>query len=136
MKCPRCHEGDLFPPNTLYKPAKFSEMNEACAKCGQNFEPELGFYYGAMYVSFGISTAIFIAVWIGMALVLEEVTIGMMLIALTIASVGLLPLNFRLSRAMWINIFVGYAGPAAQIPRKNYTAKSPAAEPALLAEQK
>ena len=76
------------------------------------------------------------AVWIGMSLVMDEVTIGMMLIALTIASVGLLPINFRLSRAMWINMFVSYEGPAAEIPHKNHTLKSVAPKPVALAEQK
>ena len=126
MKCPRCHEGDLFPPNTLYQPTKFSDMHSDCSNCGQPYEPELGYYYGAMFVSYGISTAIFIAVWVAMAFMFDEITIGMMVIALTIAVVILLPLNFRLSRAMWINMFVGYEGPSKQITRKKPYAKSPA----------
>ena len=132
MKCPRCQEGDLFPAGTLLHPARFSEMNKSCAKCGQDFEPGLGFYYGAMYASFGFNTLIFIAVWVGMALTLEEVMIGTMVIVLAVVSVALLPLNFRLSRALWINIFVDYEGPAADIPRKkDYTQEMPAKPAAL-----
>lgn len=33
-------------------------MPAACSVCGQAFEPEVGFYWGAMYVSYGFSTFI------------------------------------------------------------------------------
>ncbi|MFD2244721.1 DUF983 domain-containing protein [Pontibacter ruber] len=113
-KCPRCHDGDMFPKGTLYNFRKFSDMHEKCDCCGQPFEPETGFYYGAMFVSYGFSTAIFIAVWIALSLLTEEVTMFMMIVALVISVVALLPLNFRLSRSIWINFFVRYAGPCKQ----------------------
>jgi hypothetical protein len=34
-----------------------------------------------------------------------------------VIAVGLLPVTFRLSRAMWINIFIRYEGPCALIPK-------------------
>jgi uncharacterized protein (DUF983 family) len=110
-KCPRCHEGDMFPKGTLYNVRKFAEMHEKCACCGQPFEPEVGYYYGAMFVSYGFSTAIFIAVWIALSMITEEVTMLMMIIALVVSVVILLPINFRLSRSIWINFFVRYKGP-------------------------
>ena len=85
-KCPRCHEGDMFPKGTLYNPRKFSVMNEKCSCCGQFFEPEPGYYYGAMFVSYAFSTAIFIAVWIALSFLVEEVTMAMMIAVLLVAS--------------------------------------------------
>lgn len=49
-KCPRCRQGDIF-----VKPLKLSDpvnMPEKCAYCGQKTEPEPGFYFGAMFLSY------------------------------------------------------------------------------------
>lgn len=117
-KCPRCHEGEMFPPGTLYSPSKFSEMNKFCTCCGQDFEQEPGYYYGAMYVSFGMSTGIFLAVLLVLSFLVEEITFPMVIISVLAVSIGLMPIMFRLSRAIWINIFIHYEGPCSQIPRK------------------
>ena len=58
-KCPKCHEGRMFPAHTLYHPAKFNKMNARCEVCNQSFEPEPGFYFGSMFVSYGVNTAFF-----------------------------------------------------------------------------
>ncbi len=110
-KCPRCHTGNMFAEGTFYNFRKFANMNEKCSCCGQAFEPEPGYYYGAMFVSYAFSTAIFIAVWIGLSFFVEEVTLPMMIVSLIISVVVLLPVNFRLSRSIWINIFIRYQGP-------------------------
>jgi uncharacterized protein (DUF983 family) len=112
-KCPRCHEGDMFPKGTLYNVSKFAQMNEKCSCCGQYFEPETGYYYGAMFVSYGFSTAIFIGVWILLSMLVEEVTLPMMIVALIVSVIALLPINFRLSRSIWIHIFIRYKGPCS-----------------------
>lgn len=110
MKCPRCHEGDMFPSHSLYKPTKFDKMNASCSHCKQSFEPEPGFYFGAMFVSYAINTFLFIASWIILYFLVEEVTLWMMIAVLLVVVVGFLPVIFRLSRAIWINIFVSYKG--------------------------
>ena len=92
-------------------------MYPNCPCCGQTFEPEPGYYYGAMYVSFGFSTAIFLGVLFLLSLVVEEVTMAMVLGLVVAIAVGLLPVTFRLSRAVWINIFIRYEGPCAAIPQ-------------------
>jgi ribosomal protein S27AE len=117
-KCPRCHEGEMFPPGTLYSPRKFSEMNKFCTCCGQDFVQEPGYYYGAMYVSFGMSTGIFFGVLLVLSFLVEEITFPMVITAVLVISIGLMPVMFRLSRAIWINIFIHYEGPCSQIPRK------------------
>lgn len=92
-------------------------MHAHCPCCNQTFEPEPGYYYGAMYVSFGFSTAIFLGVLVVLSLLVEEITMGMVLGLVAVIAIGLLPLTFRLSRAIWINIFIRYEGPCATIPR-------------------
>jgi len=116
-KCPRCREGNMFTTGNLYS-RQFSDMYPNCPCCGQTFEPEPGFYYGAMYVSFGLSTGIFLAVILALNFLVEEITLPMVLISVIIIVLGLLPIMFRLSRAIWINIFIHYEGPCSDIPRK------------------
>lgn len=94
-------------------------MNKNCASCGQSFEPEPGYYFGAMFVSYAINTAFFVAVWIALKVLVSEITLTMMIVALLIVVLGLLPLTFRWSRVLWISIFVRYQGDSKSIPFKN-----------------
>lgn len=50
MTCPRCEQDKLFvTPMKLSNPLA---MHKQCSACGQRFEPEPGFYYGAMFISY------------------------------------------------------------------------------------
>ncbi len=51
LKCPKCHEGDQFPTPTFSFQKSF-DMHDSCPCCGQDFMPEPGFYYGAMFISY------------------------------------------------------------------------------------
>jgi uncharacterized protein (DUF983 family) len=110
VKCPRCREGNMFSAGTLYHPKKFMEMNKNCECCGQSFEPEPGYYFGAMFISYAFNTAFFIGVWWMLLFVVDEISMPMMLGVLLFVVIGLLPLTFRWSRVLWINIFVRYVG--------------------------
>ena len=117
QKCPRCHEGDMFPKGTLYTP-KFADMHQYCACCGQDLEPEPGYYFGAMYVSFAFNVGIFLVALLVLSQLVEEVTTTMVLTLILSVVIGFLPVIFRLSRALWINIFIRYEGPCSQIVHK------------------
>lgn len=106
-KCPKCHVGDMFIPGTLYLP-KFYKMNDYCGICGQSFEPEPGFYFGSMFVSYAINTALFIIFWVATSLLVENISLLTILGILALVVIGLLPITFRISRSMWINFFVHY----------------------------
>ncbi|MBC5992598.1 DUF983 domain-containing protein [Pontibacter cellulosilyticus] len=116
-KCPRCREGEMFPKGTLYT-AKFADMHPNCPCCGQTYEPEPGFYYGAMYVSFALNVGIFLVSLFILYQFVEEITMAMMIGIVAVVVIGLLPIIFRLSRVLWINIFIRYEGPCSQIPKK------------------
>ncbi|AKD04079.1 DUF983 domain-containing protein [Pontibacter korlensis] len=116
MKCPRCREGRMFSSPTYS--TSFSDMNKSCPCCGQDLEQEVGYYYGAMYVSFAINVAIFLGSMFILYQFVEELTMAMMIGVVAVVVVGFLPLIFRLSRVLWINIFVRYEGPCSEIPKK------------------
>jgi hypothetical protein len=100
----------MFPEGTLFTPG-FMKMNERCSCCSQPFTPEPGYYFGAMFVSYGINAAFFIGVWLGMYFFMKEISLTAMIIALLVVIFGLLPVTFRLSRVLWIYILVKYQGP-------------------------
>jgi uncharacterized protein (DUF983 family) len=53
MKCPRCRTGSLFFTSTLSFQKPF-DMPDRCSHCGLNYNPEPGFFYGAMFISYAI----------------------------------------------------------------------------------
>ena len=61
LKCPKCRQGDLFCNKSSYKYKGFFDMPKKCSECGQDFEIETGFYYGAMYVSYALTIALTVA---------------------------------------------------------------------------
>lgn len=107
-KCPRCQEGNMFLPGTLYLPTKFYKMHNYCDLCRQSFEPEPGFYFGSMFVSYALNTALFIIFWVATSLLVEDISLPMILGILVVVVIGLLPVTFRISRSIWINFFVHY----------------------------
>ncbi len=109
-KCPRCHEGDLFLRGQILNPTKFSDMNKECSHCGQYFEPEPGFYLGAMFVSYGFNTAVFIAIWVAVSLLKPDYSLTLLLTLIGVAILVLTPFIYRISRSMWIAFFVPFRG--------------------------
>jgi uncharacterized protein (DUF983 family) len=118
-RCPRCREGKMFKSRTLYS-TKFADMHKSCPCCGQPFEPEVGFYYGAMYVSFAFNVAIFMICLFILYQFVEEITMAMMIGVVAGVVVGLLPVIFRASRIVWIYMFVRYEGPCNEIPKRSH----------------
>ena len=114
-KCPRCHEGDFFVTQNPYNLKKFDKMYEHCSVCGQTFEMETGFYYGAMYVSYGLSVGVGLAAYLLQYLIWD---LGLWSTVALIASllVVIIPVVYRYSRITWINLFVKYDPQASKTP--------------------
>ena len=104
-KCPRCHKGNFFADSNPYHLGTFSKMNDHCSNCGESFTRETGFYYGAMYASYGLSVIMGILLFVTMVPLLHF-SILAFLIVFCVLSVLLLPVIYRLSRLIWINVFV------------------------------
>ena len=106
-KCPRCQDGDFFKYKFTYNPSKVTEIHDNCPSCNLKYMIEPSFFFGAMYVSYGITVAMFVTVFI-----IAKVFIGLEILeafsAIIITAVILMPLNMRLSRILWINMFISY----------------------------
>jgi hypothetical protein len=106
-KCPRCNLDNLYVDNNPYHLSKLGQMKKSCNKCGQAYEPETGFYYGAMYVSYGLGIALlFVPAYL--LYLLFDLSFGWLLTFVLTMYVLTFPLVFRLSRNIWLNMFVKY----------------------------
>ena len=82
-------------------------MPKKCEVCGEDFERETGFYYGAMMISHATTT--FIAVLVHVTVFhFYAWEIAPNLIAITSIIIIMFPVIFRTSRAIWIGFFVKY----------------------------
>ncbi len=54
-KCPQCQSGKMF-NYPAWNLKKFMDMDANCKVCGLKYEIEPGFFWGAMYVSYAITT--------------------------------------------------------------------------------
>lgn len=104
-KCPRCRKGDIF-QFSLLSPSKFHKMNPQCPVCDVHFEREPGFFFGAMYVSYGFSVALFIAVGVVLTII-GEFSLVVYLVTTMITVLLLLPILFRYSRILFLYWFGG-----------------------------
>ena len=105
-KCPRCHKGNFFVTNNAYDLANFMKQNDRCPVCHESFQREVGFYYGAMYASYGLNVLLGIIVFIVTNLIFDWGVNGF-LWGFGISAVVLWPWLYRAGRLIWINIFVG-----------------------------
>lgn len=105
-KCPNCRDGSMF-SHSAYDLRNFSKMPENCPVCKFRFEPEPGFFYGSMYVSYGLSVGIFITSIVLLQLLIINPTLLQYISTVSIAAILLYPLTFRYARVIFINIFGG-----------------------------
>lgn len=107
MKCPRCREGDLFPTQTFSYSQSF-DMHKRCPECGQSYSPEPGFYYGAMFVSYILTSFLSLAL-LGILLLGFGMGIGGAFAVLLLILAILFVWFFRIARSIWINLRVPYS---------------------------
>ena len=82
-------------------------MHKQCSSCNLNFEPEPGYYFGAMFISYAISASILLPIALFVVFRYGWTANQAMLLILFIGAVGFLKV-LRLSRSMWINIMTPY----------------------------
>jgi hypothetical protein len=68
---------------------------------------EPSFFYGAMYVGYGITVATCVITFLISKLIFNATLLESFAVIL-IASLLLMPLNLRVSRILWINMFIAF----------------------------
>ncbi len=109
MKCPNCRKGDLFQTKNPWKLSKLDSMPPRCPVCNQSYFPEVGFYYGAMYISYMVSIAVEVPIFFIMLLLFGFQMIPMVA-TLCISLVFFFPYIYRYSRVIWIYVTIPFGG--------------------------
>lgn len=106
LKCPRCHEGPLF-LHSAANVAHFADMPAHCPVCQQTYEPEPGFYYGAMYISFGFAVATFLVCGVLLFYLAGDPPLWVYIVTVAAVTLVSTPLVYRYSRALMLYLFGG-----------------------------
>jgi hypothetical protein len=112
MKCPNCRKGDMFCSKSIFPLKDLLKMPDRCAVCGQKMELEVGFYYGTGYVSYGLTIVViatcFISYWLLFGLSYRDNSIYYALGSSVAISILLQPWLMRISRVLYLYMFVKY----------------------------
>lgn len=105
--CPKCQEESMYEDKNPYNLVNIYKMHEKCSHCHTRYKIEPSFFYGAMYVSYGVGIVFAVA-----AFVISKIFLNSSLLTSFYAIIGTLvvfmPFIMRISRNIWINIFVHY----------------------------
>jgi uncharacterized protein (DUF983 family) len=104
-KCPNCEQGDVFQDKGNIFLLRFPVMRKKCEVCGDTFEKEPGYYWGAMYFSYGLALAEGIMVYLLSQIFLQDPFDYRGLLLALVVIVLLSLVNFRYARLMWMYIF-------------------------------
>lgn len=107
-KCPRCQEGDFYLSKHPYQFRNFGKNHQKCSVCDYKFEKEPGYFYGAMYVSYGLTVAFSVAITVAIFVLFPNSGYKTYMVSILLGLVILMPLSFRLSRLIWMNLFQHY----------------------------
>ena len=105
--CPKCHEESMYKNKNPYQLSDALLMHKKCSNCQTTYKIEPSFFYGAMYVSYAVGIAFAIA-----AFVISYFFLGsnrnISFLSIVVTLIVFLPIILRLSRNIWINIFIHY----------------------------
>ena len=116
-KCPKCHEDYMYKNQNPYVISETMKMHDRCRNCGLKYKVEPNFFFGAMYVSYGLAVLAGIATFLIAHFVLKTGLVSAF-IAIFVSLILLMPIITRLSRNIYINIFVNYNKEAGQLKQQ------------------
>ena len=104
--CPQCQKESMYVDQNFLHLKNIIKMKENCSHCGLKYQIEPSFFYGAMYVSYGLNVAIGILTFI----IVFQFDRSMITSFISIFIVLILsfPLVMRMSRNIYINLFVSF----------------------------
>ena len=108
--CPKCQSSKFWPENNPFKNIFVKNGGDIgnCSNCQLKFEVELGFWYGAMYVSYAISVFISILSWVLINTFTKDISILNEILIISCSLIFMSPVVYYFSRLIWINIFISF----------------------------
>ena len=104
-KCPQCREGAFF--DSRWYQLNFLKIHHHCPVCGVHFEPEPGFFIGAMYVNYAFNILQLIIVGLFVWLVIDPQSTWWIVGAVLGVTFLTIPFTARMSRVIWMYMFSG-----------------------------
>lgn len=108
-KCPNCNKGKIYNEKRIVFNYRKPNMYEKCPQCNFSYHKEPGFFFGAMYVSYGVSVAQGIFTYIVSSAFFEKAFDPRIIWIIAVVLLVLAPFNLRLSRIIWIYLFKNYS---------------------------
>ena len=105
--CPKCHNQSMYVNSNAYNLYETLKMHERCASCNTKYKIEPSFFYGSMYVSYAVGIAFAVAAFV-ISYVFIETSLNVAFISIIGTMFIFFPVILRLSRNIWINIFMHY----------------------------
>lgn len=102
-RCPQCREGEFF--DGPWHRLNFLKIHPQCPVCGAKFEPEPGFFIGAMYVNYAFNIIQLVVVGLFMWLVVNPANVWWIVAAVLGVTFATIPFTARYSRVIWMYMF-------------------------------
>lgn len=77
-------------------------MHKSCLYCGLNYEPEPGFFWGAMYISYAFSVGIVLITGFTLYFLFDDPSLWVYLLSIPLALLAFMPFMFRYSRVLML----------------------------------
>lgn len=107
LTCPQCHEGQ-FLVSSVYDLKNIGDVRVECDVCHLKYEREPGFFYGAMYISYGLGVALFVTICASCTLWFPSFGAWTQIGLVSFFSIALSPYLFAMSKIIYANIFIHY----------------------------
>ena len=105
--CPKCHGESMYIEKNPYVLSQVLKMHEKCSLCNTKYRIEPSFFFGSMYVSYGVGIAFAVAAFV-ISFLFFGSTLLTAFIAIVITLVAFGPIIMRWSRNIWINMFMDF----------------------------
>ncbi|MEO5788332.1 DUF983 domain-containing protein [Gelidibacter sp.] len=105
--CPKCNEESMYINPNPYALMDTLKIGEKCSHCQTKYRLEPSFFFGSMYVSYGVGIAFAVAAFVISYYIIGS-TLTTAFIAITATLVVFMPIIMRGSRTIWINLFIHY----------------------------
>lgn len=96
-----------------------NKVKDICGSCGLKYKMEPSFYFGSMYVSYGLGVAVAVAVYAIVLILGLDLGLGGIFAAIIGTLVLLMPYIGAVSKTIWANFFFEYDEEVARKVRQN-----------------
>ncbi|WP_339752957.1 DUF983 domain-containing protein [uncultured Winogradskyella sp.] len=105
--CPKCHQESMYIEKNPYILTDTLKINDTCSHCNTRYRMEPSFFYGSMYVSYGVGIA-FALVSFAISYLILESSLLVAFFSIVGTLIAFMPIIMRVSRNIWINLFMNY----------------------------